>query len=235
MCTGRVDLSFLIRALQTGADGVFIGGCWLGECHYLTDGNYDALGNMYLAKKLMQRIGIDPRRLRIDWISASEGTRFANVIDEFTADIQALGQQGVSEGVDAATFGPKLTSLARMVPQLKLLVRERLQVKKKSAEAYDELYADPKVDEWLDDLLGDPVALAEELPGYYIDPDECVGCVLCAKSCPTDAIEGANKVVHTIDPDQCTHCGTCFYVCPPRIGAVKRVASDSVPRPTPPT
>jgi len=235
MCTGRVDLSFLIRALQTGADGVFIGGCWLGECHYLTDGNYDALGNMYLAKKLMQRIGIDPRRLRIDWISASEGTRFANVIDEFTADIQALGQQGVSEGVDAATFGPKLTSLARMVPQLKLLVRERLQVKKKSAEAYDELYADPKVDEWLDDLLGDPVALAEELPGYYIDPDECVGCVLCAKKCPTDAIEGANKVVHTIDPDQCTHCGTCFYVCPPRIGAVKRVASDSVPRPTPPT
>ena len=52
MCTGRVDLAFVLRAFQRGADGVIIGGCWPGECHYVTEGNYDALGNMYLCKKL---------------------------------------------------------------------------------------------------------------------------------------------------------------------------------------
>ena len=53
MCTGRVDLSFIFRALRKGADGVIIGGCWPGECHYVTEGNYDALGNVYLCKKLL--------------------------------------------------------------------------------------------------------------------------------------------------------------------------------------
>ncbi|MBK5102493.1 MAG: hydrogenase iron-sulfur subunit, partial [Desulfobacteraceae bacterium] len=47
MCTGRIDLSFVLRAFSNGADGVFIGGCWLGECHYVTEGNYDALFNMH--------------------------------------------------------------------------------------------------------------------------------------------------------------------------------------------
>jgi len=233
MCTGRVDLSFPLRALLGGADGVFIGGCWLGECHYLTDGNYDALGNMYLLKKLMLRIGIDPRRLRIDWIAASQGTRFAEIMDEFAGEIHALGPQGTGEGIDPATLKPKLEALSRMVPQLKVLVRERLQVKVKSADAYEKLYANPKVDAWIDELLADPLA-AEALPGYYIDPDQCVGCLLCFKKCPTHAIQGDNKVIHVIDQDRCTHCGTCYYVCPERIHAVKRIAADAIPAPLAP-
>ena len=55
MCTGRVDLAFMLRAFSNGKDGVFIGGCWLGECHYLTEGNYDALGNVNLYRKLLAR------------------------------------------------------------------------------------------------------------------------------------------------------------------------------------
>ena len=54
MCTGRVDLEFVLRALSKGADGVFIGGCWLGECHYVTEGNYDALFNMHFGRKLLK-------------------------------------------------------------------------------------------------------------------------------------------------------------------------------------
>ena len=61
MCTGRVDLAFVLRAFQKGADGVIIGGCWPGECHYVTEGNYDALGNMHLCKKLLEHIGVEPR------------------------------------------------------------------------------------------------------------------------------------------------------------------------------
>ncbi len=225
MCTGRVDLSFPLRAFLDGADGVFIGGCWLGECHYLTEGNYDALGNMHLLRKLMVRIGLDPRRLRLDWIAASEGSRFAQVMDAFAEEINTLGPLGSSEGLDPAALTEKLESLGQLVPQLKLLVREKLQVKVKSEEAYDKLYMGPKVDELLEALITDPAAASGPLPGYYIDPEACVGCLICKKRCPVQAIEGSNKTVHVIDPEICTHCGTCFYACPPKISAVHKVAA----------
>ena len=70
MCTGRVDLAFIIRAFLNGADGVLVAGCWPGECHYVTEGNYDALGNMYLGKKLLKHIGVNSERLRLEWIAA---------------------------------------------------------------------------------------------------------------------------------------------------------------------
>ena len=88
MCTGRVDLSFVLRALSNGADGVFIGGCWLGECHYVTEGNYDALFNMHLCRKLLEKIGVDPKRLRLEWIAASEGTRYAEVMNDFGSSLR---------------------------------------------------------------------------------------------------------------------------------------------------
>jgi coenzyme F420-reducing hydrogenase delta subunit len=104
MCTGRVDLEFVLRALSKGADGVFIGGCWLGECHYVTEGNYDALFNMHFGRKLLEQIGIDPKRLRLEWISASEGTRYAEVMNDFGKQLKELGPLGQSEGLDAETL-----------------------------------------------------------------------------------------------------------------------------------
>ncbi len=233
MCTGRVDLSFPLRALLDGADGVFVGGCWLGECHYLTDGNYDALGNMHLLRKLLQRVGLNPKRLRIEWVAASEGARFAEVMDGFVREIAALGPLGTGEGIAPDALVSKLDSLSRMVPQLKLLVRERLRVPVKSAEAYDKLYADPKVDALLDAFMADPASTSEELPAYYIDPDKCVGCLICQKKCPVHAIDGASKTIHVIDQDECTHCGTCYYACPPRVGAIRKVVGEPVPPPLP--
>ena len=70
---GRIDLAFVLRAFSNGNDGVFIGGCWLGECHYITEGNYDALSMMHLCKKLLEHIGLNPDRLRLEWLSSSEG------------------------------------------------------------------------------------------------------------------------------------------------------------------
>ncbi len=232
MCTGRVDLSFPLRAFLAGADGVFVAGCWPGECHYVTEGNYDALGNMHLLRRLLQRIGLSPRRLRLEWVGASQGIRFAEVMNDFAAEIGKLGPLGTGEGVAGDSLGFKLRSIDRMVPQLKLLVRERLQVRVKSEKAYEELYASPKTDALIDALMTDPAAAVEDLPAYFIDPEKCVGCLICRKKCPVHAIEGASKVVHVIDEERCTRCGTCFYACPPRISAIRRVAAGDQMQPS---
>ena len=234
MCTGRIDLSFSLRALLSGADGVFIGGCWPGECHYITEGNYDALGNMHLLKKLMEHVGLNPRRLRLEWVAASEGTRFAEVMDDFTRELNTLGPLGEAEGLDHDQMMAGLETVSAMVPQLKLLVREKLEVKVKSEAAYDALYADPKVNALLDAFLADPTSSADELPNYYIDPEKCKACMICAKECPIAGIDGAKRTVHIIDQDVCTKCGTCYHSCPPKLGAVMKVFSNQeMPPPIP--
>ncbi len=90
MCSGRVNPIFVLNALQQGVDGVLIGGCHPGECHYET-GNYLARRRVMILKKLLEYIGIDPRRVQMAWISASEGSKFAEVIRTATDEIRALG------------------------------------------------------------------------------------------------------------------------------------------------
>jgi len=233
MCTGRIDLAFPLRAFLNGADGVFMGGCWPGECHYLTEGNYDALGSMHLVRKLMKHVGVDTRRLRLEWIAASEGARFAELMNDFTRELEELGPLGTGEGLSPEALEDGLQTVSRMVPQLKLLAREKLQVKVKSEEAYTALYASEKVNKLLDEFMADPASAADELPSYFIDPDNCVGCQICAKRCPIGAIDGGKKTVHVIDQEMCTHCGTCFHVCPDRISAVRRITDEEIPAPLP--
>ncbi len=90
MCSGRVNPIFVINALQQGADGVLIGGCHPGDCHY-ERGNYLARRRMAILKKLLEYIGIDSRRVRMTWVSASEGKKFAEVVQEVTDDVRKLG------------------------------------------------------------------------------------------------------------------------------------------------
>ncbi|MHC5010279.1 MAG: 4Fe-4S dicluster domain-containing protein, partial [Planctomycetota bacterium] len=71
------------------------------------------------------------------------------------------------------------------------------------------------------------------LPAYYIDPEICVGCQICLKKCPIQAIDGGKKIIHVIDQGMCTHCGTCYHVCPPRLGAVRRMTDEPIPPPLP--
>jgi F420-non-reducing hydrogenase iron-sulfur subunit len=100
MCTGRVDLSYILRAFSKGADGVFIGGCRLNECNYITQGNFHALSIVLLCKKLMERIGLNPERLKIEFMSSGEGIRFAEVMNEFGGKVNELGPLGRAEGID---------------------------------------------------------------------------------------------------------------------------------------
>lgn len=83
MCSGRVDPVFILKALENGADGVLVCGCHIGDCHYLT-GNLKAEKRVETTKKLLETIGINPDRLRLEWVSASEGGKFAAVVKEFT-------------------------------------------------------------------------------------------------------------------------------------------------------
>lgn len=90
MCSGRVDPQFIFHALREGADGVLIGGCHPGDCHY-QEGNYKALRRILLLKKMLPQMGIEPERLRLEWISASEGERVQAVMKEMTEQIRSLG------------------------------------------------------------------------------------------------------------------------------------------------
>jgi F420-non-reducing hydrogenase iron-sulfur subunit len=90
MCSGRVDPTFVMKSFREGADGVMILGCHPGDCHY-HEGNYKCLRRFYLVEKYVQQMGIEKERLHLDWISASEGKQFAEVVDKFTADIMKLG------------------------------------------------------------------------------------------------------------------------------------------------
>jgi F420-non-reducing hydrogenase iron-sulfur subunit len=90
MCSGRVDPAFILKAFQLGADGVIVMGCHLGDCHY-QEGNYKTIRRLPFLKRLVKDFGIDPRRLRLEWVSASEGDRFAKIVNEMTEEIRKLG------------------------------------------------------------------------------------------------------------------------------------------------
>ncbi len=90
MCSGRIDPTFVLTAFKSGADGVLIGGCHFGDCHYLK-GNYKAATRIALLKKMIGQMGIEPDRLWLEWVSAAEGSRFASVINQMTEHIKQLG------------------------------------------------------------------------------------------------------------------------------------------------
>jgi F420-non-reducing hydrogenase iron-sulfur subunit len=92
MCSSRINPSFIIRAFQLGADGVLVGGCHPGDCHYGT-GNLYARRKLAVTKKILEFAGMEPKRFRVEWISASEGKKYAEVVEEFTGDVKALGPQ----------------------------------------------------------------------------------------------------------------------------------------------
>jgi len=90
MCSGRVDPAFVLEAFRKGVDGVLIAGCHPGDCHYQS-GNYKTNRRVKLLKKLLEELGIEPLRVRFEYVSASEGQKFATVVTEFVAEIKKLG------------------------------------------------------------------------------------------------------------------------------------------------
>jgi len=90
MCSGRVEPTFILKAFEAGADGVLVLGCHPGDCHY-SEGNYKTIRRMALLKNLLSQLGIEDERLRLEWVSASEGGRFVSITDEMTEQVRKLG------------------------------------------------------------------------------------------------------------------------------------------------
>ncbi len=97
MCSGRVDPVIMVETLLRGADGVLVGGCHIGDCHYI-EGNHHAERNVSVTQALIQRAGLEPERLRLVWVSAAEGQRFADVVTEFSETISRLGPSPLRRG-----------------------------------------------------------------------------------------------------------------------------------------
>ena len=91
MCSGRIDPAFILEAFKDGADGVLVAGCHLpSDCHYMS-GNFKALRRINLLKRVLKDFGIEPERLRLEWVSASEGDKFASVVKSMLEHVKKLG------------------------------------------------------------------------------------------------------------------------------------------------
>jgi len=222
MCTGRVDLGFIFRSFSNGMDGVYIAGCRLDECKYITQGNYHALNMVLLGKKIMEHIGLNPDRLRVEFMSSAEGSRFAETVNDFIKKVSAIGPFGKSEGLDENGLKSKLNEIERLIPYIKIVTREKLSSRLKDPETWNQLFTKEEIDK-----------LFSEIISYYIDPEKCQACMTCAKRCPVEAIISAKNQVHVIEQEKCIKCGTCLEVCPTKFSAVTKISGGPVPAPLP--
>jgi len=222
MCSGRVDLEFVLKAFSNGMDGVFIGGCRLNECNYVTHGNYHALNMVLLCKKIMEHIGINPERLHIEFISAGEGIHFAEVMNDFGRKVEEIGPLGQSEGINKSELKSRVQEVMKLIPYIKIIKREKLALRLGGQDEYDAFFTIDEVEQ-----------LFSEVVSYYIDPDKCQACMICFRKCPVEAISGGKNLIHIIDQEKCIKCGTCFEACPPRFGAIKKISGEPVLPPLP--
>jgi NADH-quinone oxidoreductase subunit E len=209
MCSGRVDPGHIFRVFSTGLDAVFIGGCHLNDCHYVTQGNYDALATVYLCKKLLEYIGLNPERLRIEWVSAGEGIRFSNIMNEFVPRIEKLGPLGKGEGLDEHELKFKLEAVTKLIPYIKLVQSERLRVPVKTEEAYNEFFPSEEFNRLFNELVADKLALSQimlllqERPHSTGEISKILGLSLSEVSRHLKVIAGNQKVeTEAVDNDK---------------------------------
>ena len=222
MCSGRVDLGFILRAFSNGMDGVFIGGCRLNECNYVTHGNYHTLNTVLLAKRIMEHMGLNPERLRLEFMSGADANLFVEVVNSFVNKVKELGPLGESEGIDRNGLKSKIAEITKLVPYIKLVNQAKLGSRLTNPEQYDALFTHDEIERLFDEVVS-----------YYIEPTKCQACSTCLKRCPAQAIVGAKNQIHVIDQEKCIKCGTCLEACPARFGSVRKISGEPVPPPLP--
>jgi len=160
MCSARVDLLHILRAFTNGTDGIFIGGCHLCDCHYVTNGNFNAFSMVQVCKKILKHIGIYPERLKLEWVSAGEGIRFANFMNEYSAELVKLGPLGKAEGIDEKKLALKLEAVNKLIPYIKLVLTQRLHVPERTEEAYHAFFTSDEFERLFEELITDKLAIS---------------------------------------------------------------------------
>ncbi len=220
MCSGRVDMGFVLRAFENGIDGVFMGACHLGECNYITHGNYQAQNMVLLMKRVLQYMGLNPERLRINFMSAAEGSLFAESVNDFVKTIKSIGPIGKAEGIEPAELKKRLEEVTKKVPYLKIANRGKLAGRLEGHDGHEDYFTLEEVTKQLTEPFS-----------YWIDPAKCQACTTCARRCPVDAVISEKQKIHIIDQDKCIRCGTCFEVCPPKFRAISKIEGPVPPPP----
>jgi F420-non-reducing hydrogenase iron-sulfur subunit len=161
MCSGRIDMAFVLRAFSKGADGVFIGACHLSECNYITHGNYHTLNMTLLLRKVMEHIGVNPERLRMAFMSGAEANLYAENVNSFVKKIKELGPLGKSEGMDAKALKFKLDTVTQLIPYIRLVERERLRAPVMSEEDYYKYFSSDELQELFDETIVEKLAIGQ--------------------------------------------------------------------------
>jgi F420-non-reducing hydrogenase iron-sulfur subunit len=161
MCSGRIDPTFVLRAFSKGADGVFIGACHLGECNYMTHGNYHTLNMVLLWKKILEHIGLNPERLRIAFMSGAEASLFVENVNDFVKKVKELGPLGRSEGIDEKGLKRRLSTVTDLIPYIRLVERERLRAPVMSEEEYQKFFASEELNRLFSETIVEKLAVGQ--------------------------------------------------------------------------
>jgi Fe-S-cluster-containing hydrogenase component 2 len=171
-----------------------------------------------LARRIMEHIGLNPERLKIEFMSGAEANLFVEAVNGFVKQVKKLGPLGESEGLDQNEVKLKTAEITKLVPYIKMVNQDKLASRLKTPEEYDGLFTHDEIEK-----------LFREVVSYYIDPTKCQAFSICLNRCPVEAIAGAKNLIHIIDQEKCIKCGTCFEACPPRFGAVRKISGEPVP------
>ncbi len=140
---------------------MFIGACHLNECNYITHGNYHALTMVSLAKKLLENIGLNPDRLKLQFMSGSESNVFVDAVNGFVGRVKELGPLGQAEGMDEKELRFKLEAVTQLIPYIRLVERERLRLPAMPEEEYREFFDSDEVNRLFEETIADKLALAQ--------------------------------------------------------------------------
>ncbi len=197
MCSTRLDPILVLQVLKEGIDGVFIGGCHLGDCHYMA-GNYHTLNKIALVKKLIEKAGLDSARLRLEWVSASEGQRFSEIITDFTEKVKALGPNTAATDsmlrarLDAAVDAASGMRLRTLVGKMHLITDGKNVYNCKIPKADMEMILDEATDmEFyrnliLRNLVAQPKSVKQLSRELDVPPDKVLNCII--------SLRGDNKI-----------------------------------------
>ena len=163
MCSARVDPVFIVDAFIKGVDGILVGGCHLGDCHYI-GGNYEAVHTIHATKKVLDHAGVCAERLLLEWVSAAEGVRFAEVIKSFTQQIKELGPLGSGEGESSEGLPFRLKAAKAMVAEEKVRwIMAKQSSFQSEGNVYGEVFSRHEIDRLLDGLFSEELVANEIL------------------------------------------------------------------------